>query len=110
VEGRVLLQEDSPDRLRVEVDSPEPAWLVLTDAYFRGWEAAVDGRPATIVPAYGALRAVAIPAGQSVAVFSYEPKDVWRGAAIAAAALALLLIATVVPRRARVAAVAREAA
>jgi len=63
-------------RLSVRLD--EPAWLVLTDSYFPGWQAYVstDGAEEVEVPIYradGHFRAVGLPAGEHHVRFRYSP-------------------------------------
>jgi hypothetical protein len=60
-------------RVVIHATAARPAWLVLTDARYPGWRARVEGRPAEIVPANYAFRAVRIPQGESEVVFTYEP-------------------------------------
>ncbi len=65
--------------VRVAVD--RPAWLVLADAYFPGWQAYLrpasdpnaEERPVPIWRAYGNFRAVQVPAGTTVVRFKYSP-------------------------------------
>ncbi|MCC7528237.1 MAG: YfhO family protein [Candidatus Melainabacteria bacterium] len=66
--GKVL-----PNRLEMDVTSPEAGYLVLTDTYFPGWKATLDGRPVEIVRANYLFRAVCVPKGAHHIVFSYEP-------------------------------------
>ena len=54
--------------------------LVLADAYYPGWEAYVDGKPATIYPADVALRGVFVPAGTHTVTMEYSPESVTLGA------------------------------
>ncbi|MGQ9554828.1 MAG: oligosaccharide flippase family protein [Anaerolineae bacterium] len=80
---------------------PEPAWVVLTDAYFPGWRAYV--RPAgssdeeqqvAIERAYGAFRAVYLPAGSWELRFYYMPRSFQIGLYTSfISGVALLLIA-----------------
>jgi hypothetical protein len=57
----------------VRVDAPSDGWLVLGDAYYPGWTATVNGRPAPLHTAYLALRAVRVGAGEGLVEFSYTP-------------------------------------
>ena len=57
----------------IRAAAPKPAWLVLTDTYYPGWRAYVNGSQAEVVPANYAFRAVRIPKGGSEVVFTYEP-------------------------------------
>lgn len=61
----------------VSVETDQPGYLVLADAYYPGWHATVDGRPVPIHRANYAFRAVYVPAGQHIVRFSFEP-FVWR--------------------------------
>ncbi len=57
----------------IEVTSPDCGYLVLNDVWQRWWSAEVDGEPAPVLKANVLFRAVAIPAGRSTVVFSFEP-------------------------------------
>jgi hypothetical protein len=48
-------------------------FLVLTDTWYPGWRATVDGRETPIHEAYGALRGVVVPAGAHTVEFRYRP-------------------------------------
>ena len=66
--------------------------LVLSDSYYPGWTAQVDGAPSPILRANGLYRAVAIPAGRHQVVFEYRPSSFRNGAWLSAAS-ALVLVA-----------------
>jgi hypothetical protein len=53
--------------------------LVLSDTYFPGWEASIDGRPVPIIEAYGAFRAVVVEKGQHRVAMHYRPMPVYWG-------------------------------
>lgn len=61
------------DRVEISANSPSPAYLVLTDSYYPGWRAELDGTEEKIFPADGAFRAVALPKGARRIVFIYKP-------------------------------------
>jgi hypothetical protein len=63
----------SPHRVTVRAHTDRSGWLVLTDTYFPGWRASVNGQEAAIVPADYAFRGVPLPPGENVVTFSYEP-------------------------------------
>jgi hypothetical protein len=46
-----------------EIDAPAPGLVVLTEAWYPGWEATVDGAPTPIVVTNGAYRGVRVDAG-----------------------------------------------
>ena len=86
---RATIVTDTPDRVVVASRAQRPGALVLADTFEAGWVADVDGTAATIVPAYDALRGVAIPAGEHTVTFTYRP-----AATLAGVALALLAAVT----------------
>jgi uncharacterized membrane protein YfhO len=65
---------------------------VLSDQYFPGWRATVDGAPASIVRANYAFRLVEVPRGRSVVEFRYAPASVPIGAAVSGATLVGLAV------------------
>ncbi|UCC45004.1 MAG: YfhO family protein, partial [Candidatus Zixiibacteriota bacterium] len=62
----------SPDSVVVEVETSTNQLLVLSDAYYPAWRAIVDGHEKEILRAYGAFRAVEVPAGSREVVFRYD--------------------------------------
>jgi len=84
----VTILRDVPGRLEVRTAASDAAVLVFSEAYFPGWQATVDGRPAAVLRADGALLAVAVPAGAHQVEFVYSPPLLWWGAVISLLALA----------------------
>lgn len=95
--GLARILDYQPERVVVEVWAEEPSFLILSDAFYPGWEATVDGRPAPILRANILLRAVAVPAGGHTVEFTYRCRPLEVGLqlsvaglfALAAAAMAL---------------------
>ncbi len=76
----------------MQTQSDTAGLLVLTDAFYPGWQTAVDGEPVPLYHANGMFRAVFVPAGEHQVVFSYESKEMENGRIISLAALLLLLL------------------
>ncbi|MEQ1884032.1 MAG: YfhO family protein [Bryobacteraceae bacterium] len=53
--------------------------VVLTDTYYPGWKATVDGQSAPILETNGAFRGVVIPAGDHIIEMKYRPMSVILG-------------------------------
>jgi hypothetical protein len=87
---------------RVELDVPAGAsgLLVLTDAYFPGWRATVNGHPAPILPTDVAFRGVMLSGEAARVVFTYHSPGGNLGWGIPSLACLTLLAAAFV-RRAR---------
>jgi hypothetical protein len=87
------------ERVAIDTDAPGRRLLVLSDTWFPGWRATVDGAPVPIARANFAFRAVAVPAGRHQVVFTYAPTSFRIGATISGVALALLGVWTLVDER-----------
>jgi len=81
--ARVIAAERG--HMEVAATARAPGILVLTDSWDGGWQATVDGEDAEVLPANGAFRGVALPAGRHVVEFDYRSRPL-----IAAAVASLL--------------------
>jgi hypothetical protein len=69
--ARVTRYTSNAVDIRVKADAP--GWLVLTDAWYPGWEATIEGRPAEVLPANYAFRAVRVEAGEQTVSMQFRP-------------------------------------
>jgi len=98
--GDVAVVQDRSETVMLAVRATADGFVVLTDQYYPGWEATVNGAPVPIHRVNYAFRAVPVPAGASTVVFRYRPRALYAGAAISAASsLVVVAIALVVWRR-----------
>ncbi|MBC7251904.1 MAG: YfhO family protein [Anaerolineae bacterium] len=75
---RVRIITYSAERVVVDVETESEAYLVLSDTYYPGWQATLDGRQVAIYRANVLFRAVYVPAGHHTIEFHYRPKTlVW---------------------------------
>ena len=75
------------NQIRIRVAAPEPSVLVLSQTWYPGWKALVDGKPQPLLRVdYGFTGTVVGPGLHSV-LFVYEPASLRRGAALTAASL-----------------------
>ena len=70
----------TPDRVVIDADSRDGGFLVLTDQYYPGWRASVDGKPAPIYRTDYLFRGVRLPPGRHRVAFEYRPRNVGYGA------------------------------
>jgi uncharacterized membrane protein YfhO len=82
---------DEPREVVLAVESRDAGYLVLSDLDYPGWTARVDGRPAAILPANAAGRAVEVPPGRHRVELRFEPASLRYG--IVVSAVAALLVA-----------------
>ena len=91
--------EYHPERVMIEADLMEPGYLVLTDAWYPGWQVTVNGEERAICRANLLFRAVWLEAGQHQVVFEYKPRSLLLGGLISAIGLGLLILVLRVPSR-----------
>jgi hypothetical protein len=88
----VSFTRDEADRVVLEASAPaRGATLTLTDSYFPGWRAWVDGRPARIERVGEGFRGVVLAAGSHTVEMRYEPASYRVGLFVSLVALALVL-------------------
>jgi hypothetical protein len=88
----VTVVADGGETLSLHVLAPADGYLVVTDQYYPGWEAMVNGKPTPILRANAAFRAVRVPRGVSMVTFVYRPASLRIGAWISAVSWALVLL------------------
>ncbi len=80
-----------PTKVVIQTSSQTNQLLFLSDTYYPGWQATIDGQPTSILRADLAFRAIPVPAGQHKIIMTYFPDSFRNGLLIAAAALILSL-------------------
>jgi hypothetical protein len=82
----------APERVEVEVVARSPGYLLLTDAWYPGWEATVDGEPVPVRRADLLFRAVRLDAGRHRVVFVFRPASFRIGAIVSLTGLMSLVV------------------
>jgi hypothetical protein len=77
----------SPTDLRVATKTTEPRLLVVSEMYYPGWRAYVDGVETPILRTNYLFRGVVVPGGRHVVRFAYLPSSVLAGTSISSLAL-----------------------
>jgi hypothetical protein len=108
--GSARIERYEPERVVVRASSSGPGLLVLSDNYYPGWKAEVDGREVPIERVDYLMRGVPIGAGTHTVELRYEPLS-WRiGWIVSLVALCGLVLAAVLGWRRRAAGRAPEEA
>jgi hypothetical protein len=89
--GTVTLTKLAPESVVLDVDAKERAFLVLTDLFYPGWQATVDGAPATVYRANYLFRGLEVPVGKHRVEFVYRSRSFRLGLAITIAGATALL-------------------
>jgi len=82
-----------PDVNTVTIDckAAAPGLLVLTDTFYPGWQAQVDGRNVSIIPTNFNFRGVPIAAGNHHVVFRYQPLSFYLGVILFIAGIVIIV-------------------
>jgi uncharacterized membrane protein YfhO len=92
LEGTVEVVSYAANAVTLEAETSAPGWLVLSDTYYPGWEATIDGQPTPIYQANGCVRAVTVPAGRHRIEFRFRPRTFYTGGLISATSGFLFIV------------------
>jgi len=90
----VTFEMRAPEHLVLSVDTPIDQLLVLSEVYYPGWRATVDGVETPILRADVALRAVPVRAGAHRVEMIFDPWSVKLGIAVTVATLVVIMVVT----------------
>jgi hypothetical protein len=93
--GEARIIEDQRNRVVIETENSGDGWLVLSDNYYPGWQASIDGQPVEIFRANYTMRAVRVPAGSHVLSFTFAPK-VFRGSVYLSLGAGIMVFAALI--------------
>lgn len=82
----------SPDKIDIYANSQAPSMLFLSEMYYSGWKASVDGKTAEIYQANYLFRSVYLDKGPHSVVMIFDPEEAKLGRKITIAALSVLLL------------------
>lgn len=90
--GQVKISNYTPNLIEIEVNHDAPQLLSLSDNYYPGWQAKVDGRKTKIYRADYSFRAVFVPEGRHLVEFIYDPVNFKAGLVLSGAVILFLAI------------------
>ncbi|MDX1686863.1 MAG: YfhO family protein [Candidatus Promineifilaceae bacterium] len=91
-DSRVTVVDYGLHEVTVDVETSAAGLLVLSDAYYPGWQATVDGETATIHPTNGTLRGIFVPAGAHRVQFQFRPAVLRTGLILAGTSVLVALL------------------
>ena len=91
--GAVSITEYHPNKIELKTNSDSHTYLVLSELYYPGWRAYVDGKQVSIMRANYILRAIPLKPGKHNVIFAYEPMSFYLGASISG--LTILILASI---------------
>jgi uncharacterized membrane protein YfhO len=81
--GTAVVSSKSSTAIEIKTNSERPTLLVLTDIYFPGWTATLDGQPVSVVRTNHLFRGILLPPGPHQVNYSYKPTVLKIGIALA---------------------------
>jgi len=94
--GEAHILSYAPERVLIQVEADQPGYLVLTDTFYPGWRATVDGQPVRILRTGSYFRAVPVVTGQHLVEFIYRPLSFRLGVALSLGALLLTAVLLII--------------
>ena len=79
-----------PNKVTIQASTKTPQLLFLSDNYYPGWEATIDGQPSEIFITNYSFRSVLVPPGTHEIIFNYDPWSFKIGAGITLLTIVLL--------------------
>lgn len=68
-QGTAIIQKYSPSEVIIKTENASPGRLVLTDSFYPGWQASIDGKTTKISLARDIFRGITVPAGKHLVRF-----------------------------------------
>lgn len=85
--GEAVVEEIGWNRASFAVDATRGGVLVVSNQWYPGWNAEVDGRETPLRPANVSMQALYVPAGEHRVELSYDPWELTLGLALAGVGL-----------------------
>ncbi len=91
-DDEVWMPRHEPNYVRIEAQMQCKGMVILTDTWFPGWRATVDGKSAKIERAYGMVRGVLVEPGNHTIEMRYRPLSIYLGAALSLLAAGIVIV------------------
>jgi hypothetical protein len=88
--GSAAIVAEAPTQVVIQADMETDGFVVLSDMWFPGWHASVNGTEVPILRANHALRGIRLSPGKSTIVFRYQPASFAWGLWLTCSGVAIL--------------------
>ncbi|MGH9799594.1 MAG: YfhO family protein, partial [Blastocatellia bacterium] len=99
--NEVRVTRYEPHRIELQANNQQPGFLVLSEIYYRGWEALVDGQRASVDRVNFTLRGVELSPGNHKIEFVFRAPSFRNGAIYSAVGVLLLCVGGITSYRKR---------
>lgn len=90
--GQVTITSYEPEQIVLQAETDQAAVLVLSDAFYPGWQATVDGIPVPIYQTDVLFRSLQLSSGTHQVVFVFAPASVRNGRLVTLGTLTFVLL------------------
>jgi hypothetical protein len=84
-----------PQEIVLQAEMKQPGYVVLSDTWYPGWQARLDGKPTPIARANLVFRAIYVPQGTHSLHLIYRPASYMWGLSLSAVMLVLLVLSSI---------------
>jgi hypothetical protein len=91
--------EVAPDRITIDANSDGGGFLVLSETYYPGWRARIDGVVTRVRRADFSLQGLPIPPGRHTVVFEFKSRTLQAGTGLTIGGILVCLVLVALPRR-----------
>jgi hypothetical protein len=91
-EEPVTFRSYEADRISLDAAAASAGLLVLSEMYYPGWRANLNGKPAEIHKVDGGLRGILLPRGECLITLEYAPITFYAGGVLSVLTFAAVLV------------------
>ncbi len=88
--GKVSFEKYTPNYIKMRVDTSAPGLLVISNTYFPGWHASIDGKETKVLRTDYAFQGVFVPGGHHEVELNYMPLSFIIGLVVSLAGIAAI--------------------
>jgi len=77
--GKVKYESTHPNQKIIHSKSDQAGWVVVSDVWYPGWQAWIDGEKVPLLKANYLFRAVEVGIGEHEIILKYQPKEFYFG-------------------------------
>jgi len=97
--GNAKILSYKSQKVIIKTQSVNQSFLVLSDRYYPGWKAYIDGKKTKIYRTNGIVRGIIVPAGSHVVKFVYLPKSFIIGLLLSITSVIIFIITFLIIRK-----------
>jgi len=98
-DGSAVVKKYSPNEVVINTKASGSSLLFLSDSYYPGWKAYVDGKQSEIFRSDFTFRSVVVPKGGHIVKFIYDPTPFKIGLVLSILGVILLLVGVITKGR-----------